>query len=115
MMRRIGLSLVAILALSGEAVAGVNMAGRDIVEHGSASGAPPCSACHGAHLEGNDALKAPPLAGKPADYIIARLNHYASPEGHNAMMKQVASALSTAERKVVASYIAHLRPQPPKR
>jgi cytochrome c553 len=44
--------------------------------------------------------------------ILARLAHYAGPTGHNAMMRQVATALSPAERQKVASYLAALpRPQ----
>lgn len=85
-------------------------AGRKIVMMGTPSGAPPCSACHGTHLEGNTALKVPALAGKPADFIVARLEHYASPEGHNAQMRQVATALTTMERAQVAAYAAGVKP-----
>ena len=82
--------------------------GRDIVEHGSAGGAPPCSSCHGAKLDGNPAIHAPAIAGLPAATIVGRLDHYASPEGHNALMKQVATALSHPEREAVAGYISRL-------
>lgn len=84
--------------------------GKSIVESGSSHGAPACVSCHGAALQGNEAIKAPALAGRPAAYILARLGHYAGPDGHNPMMKQVATALSPAESKAVASYIAGLAP-----
>jgi len=85
-------------------------AGQDIVDHGTASGAPACISCHGSTLQGNPAMKAPPLAGKPSAYILARLAHYAGPAGHNAMMKQVATALRPDQRTAVAAYIATLPP-----
>jgi cytochrome c553 len=86
--------------------------GRSIVEQGNASGAPPCSSCHGPTLDGNPAIHAPAIAGLSAATILARLEHYASPQGHNASMKQVASALSPSERKAVATYIARLSRAP---
>ncbi len=82
--------------------------GRSIVEQGNANGALPCSSCHGPTLDGNPAIHAPAIAGLPAAMVLARLEHYASPQGHNASMKLVASALSTSEREAVATYIAGL-------
>lgn len=103
------------LALPGLALGGLILTaeapsshGMDIVEHGSANGAPACMSCHGAELEGNPALKAPALAGLPAATILARLAHYAGPEGHNAAMRDVATALDQSERTAVANYIASL-------
>lgn len=100
--------VLAILLIPIIAVAATKapQSGRQIVEQGSVGGAPACASCHGPLLQGNQAIKAPALAGRPADYIIARLDHYASPQGHNAAMKQVATALSPSERAVVAHYIA---------
>jgi hypothetical protein len=40
--------------------------------------------------------------------IISRLVHYAGSGGHNAFMRQVATALSLQERKAVADYLSHL-------
>jgi cytochrome c553 len=103
------------LALPGLALAGVILTaagpspqGMDIVEHGSANGAPACMSCHGAKLEGNAALKAPALAGLPAATVLARLAHYAGPDGHNATMRAVATALDQSKRTAVANYIASL-------
>jgi cytochrome c553 len=80
--------------------------GRKIAEQGAAKGAAACSSCHGPTYQGNPALHAPPIAGLPAAYIEARLKHYASPEGHNALMRQVATSLSPAEARAVAAYLS---------
>jgi len=101
-----------LLLIAGAALAVPQPDGHGIVEQGSAGGAPACVSCHGPQLQGNDAIHAPAIAGKPAPFIVARLDHYASPAGHNPLMKQVASALSEAERQAVASYISHLPPKP---
>lgn len=87
-----------------------DVSGADIVAHGSPSGAPACVACHGPQLNGVAALKTPAIAGRPSAYILARLEHYAGPQGHNAQMKQVAAALTLAERQAVAAYLAGLKP-----
>jgi len=80
--------------------------GRKIAEQGNARGAGACSSCHGPTYQGNPVLHAPPIAGLPAAYIEARLKHYASPEGHNVLMRQVATSLSPAEARAVAIYLA---------
>ena len=82
--------------------------GRRIVEQGSGSGAPACMSCHGASLQGTPSLGVPPLAGLPAAFVLARLAHYAGPDGHNAEMRAVASALSASDRQAVADYVASL-------
>lgn len=101
--------LIAVLPLSLGLMAAVSPPdGKSIVNQGSASGAPPCVACHGSGLEGNAAMKAPALSGLPEAKIRERLAHYAGPEGHNAAMKAVATALSPEEKAAVALYISHL-------
>ena len=47
-----------------------------------------------------------PIAGLPAAYIEARLKHYESPEGHNALMRQAATSLSPAEARAAATYLS---------
>jgi cytochrome c553 len=103
------------MPLTGLALAGLMLTaaapvsqGMDIVEHGTGSEASACMSCHGAKLEGNPALKAPALAGLPAATVLARLAHYAGPDGHNAAMRAVATALNQPERTAVANYIASL-------
>jgi cytochrome c553 len=110
-MRASPYSFLIALALSMPAIAQAGEApGARIVAQGTPSGAPACVACHGADLHGITALKSPAIAGRPASYILARLAHYASAEGHNAQMKQVATALSPADRQAVADYLAGLKP-----
>jgi cytochrome c553 len=86
--------------------------GSVIAHNGNGHGALACTTCHGQNFEGSLAIHAPKLAGLPAATILARLAHYAGPTGHNAAMRQVASALSPAERRAVANYLGGLpRPQ----
>ena len=82
--------------------------GREIAEHGNSAGTPPCASCHGPLFKGDPSIKSPAIAGLPASFIIQRLDHYAGPDGHNAMMRQVASSLSPAERREVAAYLSGL-------
>ena len=96
------------LSLLAAAAAPPSLSGQAIAHNGNGRDAPACESCHGAHLQGQPAIKAPALAGRPADFILARLAHYASPQGHNATMKGVALALAPAERQAVAAYISHL-------
>jgi cytochrome c553 len=101
--------IVLILVAPHLALAG-DVSGEQIATHGSPSGAPACVACHGPQLHGIAALKTPAIAGRPSAYILARLEHYAGPQGHNAQMKQVAAALTPAERQAVTAYLASLQP-----
>jgi cytochrome c553 len=98
-------SATALLAAGAASTASI---GQSIAEHGSAGGAPSCSTCHGLHYEGNPAITAPALAGRPKAFIVSRLNHYASPEGRNPTMRAVATALSPSEREAVATYLSSL-------
>ena len=80
--------------------------GQKIAEHGSSAGAPPCASCHGHQFKGDPSIGSPSIAGLPASFIVQRLDHYAGPDGHNAIMRQVASSLSPAERRQVAAYLS---------
>ena len=82
--------------------------GREIAEHGNSAGTPPCASCHGPQFKGNPDVGSPTIAGLPASFIVQRLDHYAGPDGHNAMMGQVAASLSPAERRQVAAYLSSL-------
>jgi cytochrome c553 len=74
----------------------------------TAIGALACTTCHGQTFQGNPAIHAPALAGEPATTVLARLARCAGPSGHNAMMRQVTTSLSPAERRAVATYLASL-------
>jgi cytochrome c553 len=80
--------------------------GKTIAEQGNGRGAAACSSCHGQNYQGNKALLAPSIAGLSADFIQMRLNHYASPAGHNPLMRQVATSLSPADMQAVAAYLS---------
>jgi|SRR5579859_700708 len=82
--------------------------GDAIAHNGNGRGALACTTCHGASFEGNADIRAPALAGLPQTTILARLAHYAGPTGHNAMMRQIATSLSPAERLAVAGYLSSL-------
>jgi cytochrome c553 len=85
-----------------------NLEGEKIAHQGNGQGAPACSICHGPHYGGNSTIGAPPLAGLSSAFILARLAHYAGPDGHNASMRLVATSLDPAERQAVADYLAGL-------
>jgi len=82
--------------------------GRQIALHGNASGALPCAACHGVSGQGNNSIGAPKLAGLPAGVIVAALQNFAKGQGGNAMMQNIAGALSPAEMEAVAGYFSKL-------
>ena len=81
--------------------------GKRIARQGNGRGAAACSSCHGpSYLGGDTAIHAPAIAGLPAAYIELRLKHYASPQGHNALMRQVAASLTPDETRAVALYLS---------
>jgi cytochrome c553 len=85
--------------------------GAEIVQSGTASGARPCTACHGAQLQGNASIGAPALAGEPVRTTLAALGAIAAGKtGGNAVMRSTARALSPAERNAVAAYLADTTP-----
>jgi len=103
-------TLLALLPMFAFPLMAAGSDGHAIAIHGNGHGAMACSTCHGQNFQGNAAVRAPALAGLPATTILARLAHYASPEGHNAMMRQVATSLTPTERQAVAAYLASLSP-----
>jgi cytochrome c553 len=108
MMTRSQCAFVAALTLLTTAGALPNVQGEKIAQQGNGQGAPACTVCHGPHFGGNTTLGAPALAGLPSAFILARLAHYAGPDGHNPSMRMVATSLDTAERHAVADYLSDL-------
>jgi thiosulfate dehydrogenase len=100
--------LIGLVAFGARPAAGTSSTGREIAHQGSDNGAPACAGCHGDHFQGDPRMKAPALAGLPAAFILSRLAHYAGPDGHNALMRQVATALSPEQREAAAAYLSSL-------
>jgi len=82
--------------------------GAAVAVHGTARGAPPCIACHGAHGEGNAANASPRLAGLPAPYIRAQLSAFAQGQRENPLMAPIAKGLNADELQAVSVYFAGL-------
>jgi cytochrome c553 len=86
-------------------VKGDLVAGKAIFENGvAARGVLACASCHGAGGEGNAVI--PRLIGQKQDYLVVQLHAYASGSRENAQMKLVAKAMTPADIKAVASYLA---------
>jgi cytochrome c553 len=100
--------ILGLIALSVQTAVGINLNGQEIAHQGNSDGAPACTTCHGGQFQGDAGLKAPALAGLPRAFILSRFAHYAGPDGHNASMRQVATALSLGEREAVAAYLSSL-------
>ncbi len=77
-----------------------------------ASGAPPCTVCHGARGEGNAALQAPRLAGVGEAYLAEQLAAFAAGTRVNSVMSPVAKVLTAPEQAAVAAYFSRLPPPP---
>ncbi|MFL6716870.1 MAG: c-type cytochrome [Burkholderiaceae bacterium] len=82
--------------------------GAAIAAKGTPNGVAACASCHGAHGEGNAAASFPRLAGLPAAYLSAQLNHFADGTRQNPIMTAMAKQLSQVERDAVAAYFASL-------
>jgi cytochrome c553 len=105
------LALIALaLSLMAAAPASQIQLGATIMAHGTASGALPCMACHGGHLQGNPAIGAPRLAGLDPAVTLAALKAIASGKmGKNYVMANIARDLSPTQRQAVAAYLASLK------
>ena len=82
--------------------------GAAVAVHGTARGAPPCIACHGAHGEGKAANGSPRLASLPAPYIRAQLSAFADGQRENPVMAPITRILSADEEQAVSLYFAGL-------
>ncbi len=71
---------------------------------------PPCSACHGARLEGMEP-GIPALAGLPTDYLIAQLGGWLTGARHSIApdcMSQVVGKLKPGDIRWVSTYLSSL-------
>ncbi len=75
------------------------------------AGVPACASCHGAQGQGIP-VQFPRLAGQHGDYIYSQLNSFRLGTRTNdgaKMMRSIATKMSDADMKAVASYIQGLR------
>jgi cytochrome c553 len=87
--------------------------GAEIVRHGTASGAIPCTICHGSSMQGNAAMGAPALAGASQAQTLSALAAIAAGAiGANNAMQHEAHLLTPSERKAVADYLRSLTKTP---
>ncbi len=95
--------------------------GEELYMKGDAArGLAPCASCHGAAGAGNSAAGSPGLRGQSAKYIDSQLTNYArglrypaqgngvSPSRNTLIMTSIASQLTPAENRAIASYIQRL-------
>jgi cytochrome c553 len=82
----------------------LRLEGEQLVKGGT------CTACHGARLTGQ--AQFPRLAGQGYGYLIAQLDAFAAGTRieSTGTMKRVAEAMTSQERKAVATYLASLNP-----
>jgi cytochrome c553 len=79
-----------------------------LAAQGNGKGAPPCLGCHGIDGGGQAAAGFPRLAGLDASYLRRQLDSFADGTRDNAVMKPVATALTTDERQALAEYYSQL-------
>lgn len=99
-------ALAAAAALAAPAAHAVDAA--QLATQGNGKGAPPCLGCHGVDGGGQAAAGFPRLAGLDASYLRRQLDSFADGTRDNAVMKPVATALTTDERQALAEYYSQL-------
>ena len=86
--------------------------GQRLYRAGNAGrGLPACMACHGPTGAGNPAAGYPAVHGQHADYAVAQLKAFKSEQrasDDNAVMRSIASKMTNADIKAVASYMQGL-------
>ncbi|HVC37412.1 MAG TPA: c-type cytochrome [Gammaproteobacteria bacterium] len=98
---------------TGEADPSLVKTGEALYRGGDqATGIPACLACHGPDGTGNAPMPIPALAGQHADYVVTQLQAFAVGARNSPMMDPIASRLTAAQMKAVASYIQGLHSTP---
>lgn len=92
---------LAILALASTAAAGAEGGAR------APAGALACSGCH-APKPGADAVLAP-IAGRPADEIVALMAAYRAGGGDATVMPRIAKGFSDEETRAIAAWLERQR------
>jgi cytochrome c553 len=96
------LVLLAGLLLAGPAVAQDALLGRNL--------AATCANCHGTNGQALGAMA--PLAGMPADRLLALLAGYRSGSTPATVMHQISKGYSEAQLKLIAEHFAAQKPRP---
>lgn len=108
-MRRLFLPVMAMLLGAAGAPPGPCI-GAAIVAHGAAGGITPCKVCQGMQLQGNRAIGAPALAGRPQSAALTALSVIAAGKrGNNFLMQRIARTLTPAQRHNIAAYLSSLK------
>ena len=103
--------LAAVASLAGTGTAHAQDAAQ-IATQGNGKGAPPCLGCHSVDGGGQAAAGFPRLAALDATYLRRQLDSFADGSRENPVMKPIATALSSEERRALADYYSRL-PLPP--
>jgi len=101
MLKTIVVTAVALLGVTGTAMAGDAAAGKAKYAV--------CAGCHGPTGAGNDALKYPKVAGLEPAYIVQQLKAFKAGERKTPMaatMTAMTAGLSDADMENLAAYIA---------
>ncbi|MDE2235589.1 MAG: cytochrome c4 [Gammaproteobacteria bacterium] len=98
---------------TGEADPSLVKAGEALYRGGDQSSEiPACLACHGPDGAGNGPMKIPALAGQHAEYVVSQLQAFANGTRTSQMMNPIASRLTPAQMRAVASYVQGLHTTP---
>lgn len=103
----IAASLAASVASAATAWA-ADPVGKTIFEEGTSTGAPACSACHGAAGEGSPDGQFPALAGENPAYLAKQINDFKAGRRTSEVMGPIAQALTDAETAAVTAHLAAL-------
>ncbi len=71
----------------------------------------PCAACHGESGRSNSEVYYPSIAGKPAGYLYAQLEHYRAGRRRHTIMEGLLAYLSKPYLEEIAAYYAAQAPQ----
>lgn len=106
---RLTYSLLTVAALTLPAATNAAGLGERLATEGK-DGIVACQTCHQPDGSGNASAGYPRLAGMNADYMQSQLEALKSGARQNAVMKPMASALSTKEMAAVSGYYARMDP-----
>lgn len=98
----------AMLLLGVSALPVLAAEGKNTTTNAMPPGAASCSPCHGKQGEGQPTTAVPRLAGLNAQYLERQLAGFKDGTRKNRIMMMIASDLSNAEKKALATYYANM-------